>query len=409
MTDIAMRDEAHSPASNRKAILDILLTYFSNSGISATLANIPRHAFSQDDWAAGWMPVAKIATFKRLQALTKNPLEVTSVAAQLAPLIFEVSHDGSRIRRRMPFDAKEIAALTAQESLAKTALEATGFATSTTAAEVSAFFSNVGPVAAVSNSRPGVFAVEFQNPHDMVRALAVQNHVYEDAQIQVRGIAKPALDAATSHAESPEPCTALEAHAGIASYPRNRVIKFTLPDDSVTNVEIKDKIAMFATVHSVELAKGAVNGYVRFKAGVARQVLDVVARNGGLQVNAENVALSLLSGEEERLFWTVQKEKDKIASATPKTPAPPIPANNAQARRVNARSQRRAESGPYGKASAKADRKTAADKKKTKKATPAKTPKVKVDELESLFSNWSVVAAEAAPDAADDVTMNTST
>ncbi|KAJ3176238.1 hypothetical protein HDU87_005453 [Geranomyces variabilis] len=398
--------EGHSSPSNRKAILDILLTYFSNSGISGTVANIPKSAFSQDDWAAGWMPVAKIATFKRLQALTKNPLEVASVAVQLAPLIFEVSQDGSRIRRRMPYDAKEVAAMSAQESLAKTALEATGFATSTTTAEVSAFFSNLGPVASASNPRPGVFAIEFQNPQDMVRALAVQNHTYEDAQIQVRGVAKAALDTVSHTETSPEPCTALDAHAGVSSYPRNRVVKFALQDASVTNVEIKEKIAMFATVHSVELAKGAVNGYVRFKAGVAKQVLDVVARNGGIQVNGEFVTLSLLSGEEERLFWTVQKEKEKIASATPKTPAPPKPANNAQSRRANARLQRRADSVPYGRAgSTKTGRKTAADRKK---ATPTKAPKVKVDELESLFSNWNVVAPDAAPDAAGDAVMNTS-
>ncbi|KAJ3147818.1 hypothetical protein HDU89_005177 [Geranomyces variabilis] len=406
MADVMAGIEGHSSASNRKAILDILLTYFSNSGISGTVANIPKSAFSQDDWAAGWMPVAKIATFKRLQALTKNPSEVASVAVQLAPLIFEVSQDGSRIRRRMPFDAKEVAAISAQEALAKTVLEATGFASSTTAAEVSAFFSNLGPVASASNSRQGVFAIEFENPQDMVRALAVQNHMYEDAQIQVRGLAKAALDP-VSHTESaPEACTALEAHAGIASYPRNRVVKFALQDASVTNVEIKEKIAMFATVHSVELAKGAVNGYVRLKAGVAKQVLDVVARNGGIQVNGENVTLSLLSGEEERLFWTVQKEKEKIASAAPKTPAPPKPANNAQSRRASARLQRRGDLGPYGRGGAvKTGRKTAADRKK---ATPTKAPKVKVDELENLFSNWNVVAPDTAPDAAGDAAMNIS-
>ncbi|TPX62817.1 hypothetical protein PhCBS80983_g00008 [Powellomyces hirtus] len=383
-------------AARRKAILDVLFTYFSNTGITGTVANIPKAQFTEEDWVTGWTPLAALSTFKRLAALTKNPLEIASVAVQLAPAVFEVSADGLKIRRRMPFDAKQVAHLSALESLARNLVKATGFAPSTTTVEVASFFAQYGNLANVTTV-PGeghAFHVDFTDPHDMIKVLA-QTHTYEDSPIHVQGCSKPqfvATPADATHAK--QASSTLEAHAGVQLYPRNRIVRFTLQDPAVANVEIKAKLAHFATIHSVDLPKGAVHGHVRLKTGVAKQLLDVVARNGGIQVNGDPVELTLLSGEEERLYWEVIREKEKAAPLPTQTPIQP-PAQDANARRANARHQRRKDRAPYAR-SKKATANNNNNKTQSHVASTSNS-KVKVDDLENLFSNWTVAPDTTTP------------
>ncbi|KAI9098917.1 hypothetical protein DFS34DRAFT_704013 [Phlyctochytrium arcticum] len=389
------------PEASRKALLDLLLVYFCDSEINGTVANIPKLAFSQQDWTAGWIPSATLASFKRLQSITKDPRHITLTAIQLAPSIFEASEDGSKLRRRMPFDAKFAAEAAARESIAQNFVEATGFAKGTTPAEVQSYFSQFGPVIGVrvsGRAANGVFWIEFANGEDMITVLA-RPHLYEDAVIQVQGRGKVLAGAEQ-----------LLSMGGEAGYPRNRVVRFLLQSDahdynrSINKPALKSALEQFAVVHSIELDKDASTGYVRFKKSVAREVLDIVGRQGGLKVSGESVQLAMLMGDEERLYWSVarQKEADAAAAAAVEAQSAKAVSDAAaaagqpvskQVERQAGRKQRRTKRGPYSqtngrnKAATPKKGKQGVQKQESSATVPSTTGKVKVDDLQALFQN----------------------
>ncbi|KAJ3005011.1 hypothetical protein HKX48_000918, partial [Thoreauomyces humboldtii] len=274
----------------QRAILDLLLIYFCNSHINGTVANVPKHLFSEQDWTQGWIPIATIASFKRLHALTREPLDIALTASQLAPSIFEVSPDGLKLRRRAPFEEKEVALLSARDDLQKTCIEASGFSASTTVAEASAFFAHRGALASVTTGgAEGTFLVEYQDPENMVLVLASlpDQLVHEDQPIRVKGRSKVGYE----NTRGTAPRT-LETHAGMPSRPRNRIVRFELASPAPTTaegVEVKALMSKFASVHSVDLVAGERTGFVRLKASVAEQVVEVVKRQGGIVVNGDPV------------------------------------------------------------------------------------------------------------------------
>ncbi|KAI8824344.1 uncharacterized protein EV422DRAFT_519821 [Fimicolochytrium jonesii] len=371
-----------SSLTNRKAILELLLVYFSDSEIKGTVANIPQGAFSAEDWVVGWIPITTLCSFKRLQSLTKDPLEVASVAHELAQGILEVSTDGSKLRRLRPFTAQDVANLSALAALSQNVVEVTGFARLTPASEVSAYFSRFGPVANVMTV-PGqaepVFHVEFQQAKDMVEALARQ-HSYEDATLHVVGRTKKTIAGAEESQKkgpSNKKASVLESHAGGDVPRRDRVLRFQLADGvTATGAEVKNAMSKFATVHSVELDKEATSGYIRLKKSVAVQLLPIIARQGGALVHGEPLKLGLLGDDEERLYWEVSKQKEKIATAEKKAAPPSVPVTT-ESKRKAGRQQRRSDRGPYSKG---------------RKGNARNTPKekVKINELETLFSSWAV-------------------
>ncbi|TPX70569.1 hypothetical protein SpCBS45565_g01618 [Spizellomyces sp. 'palustris'] len=351
----------------RKAVRDLLLIYFCNSEINGTVANIPKNVISHEDWLAGWIPISTLASFKRLQAITKDPLEIARAAVELAPAIFEASLDGSKLRRRIPFDGKYAAEIDAREAISRNIVQVHGFGASTATTEVRAYFERFGPVvhlAAVGPVDKGTFNVEFANVQDMVKVLA-QSHVYEDMQIQVQGKSKIAREPSTPSGTTAAAISSLETHAGVTTYPHNRIVQFVLSDPQITKLVIKAAAEQFASVHSIDLERDADAGYIRFKKSVAKEVVNVIERQGGLQVNGERVELRSLEGEEERLYWSVSKYRaENIESPKPL---------DAQSRRVHSRQKRRAERAPYNGRNARRSK---------NKAPP---PKVKVDELQALL------------------------
>lgn len=325
---------------------------------------------------------------------------IALAAVELAPAVFEVTPDGSKIRRKIPFDSKEVAEAAAREAISQNVVEATGFARSTSTAEVQTYFSRFGPITSVQMTQPpskGIFHVEFQSIETMVNVLA-RPHTYEDQKIQVRGCSK---DFDNQHSSSSVVATSLESHAGLSTYPRNRVLQFTLADSDIKALVIKAALEQFALVNAVELEKESLVGYIKFKKSVAKDVVSIIARQGGLQMNGEMVHVRALEGkpadqklsfldqiseryesigDEERLYWEVNKVKETMAVAEPKV-------TDAQTRRIASRKQRRSERGPYGQRKDKRGRSQRHSKPANKK--------VKVDDLEAMFSTWGTDLAES--------------
>ena len=65
---------------------------------------------------------------------------------------------------------------------------------------------------------------------------------------------------------------------------------------------------------------GGSSGYVRLKKPVANQVVDVIARNGGIFFNDEMIHVRALEGNEDRVYW----EMYGSVPITSKTPIFPV-------------------------------------------------------------------------------------
>ncbi|KAJ3179268.1 hypothetical protein HDU85_004960 [Gaertneriomyces sp. JEL0708] len=381
MAEAARASDVLTP-EQRKQVLDCLIIYYSNSEINGTIANIPKEAFSQDDWAGGWIPSRTLASFKRIAAITKNPFHIVEIATTLAPILFETDISCTKLRRRMPFEAKDAAAELAKQSISHTYIEATGFARQATSVEVRTYFSRIGEVKSVVAATDGAWKIEFSNPEDIVKVLA-QTHTYEDSPILVFGRSR--MDAAhTQILTSTGSPSTLEQHTNL-SYPRNRVIEIAIPPTlvSITKLTVKSALENFGAVSNVDLEKDSNKGYIRFKSNVAADVMKIIQHQGGLEINGESVVLRKLEGDEERLYWSVSAAKaanEKVAAAT--QVAQPVVVKT-QGKLAQQRKQRRQAAGPYNKKNKNEKRKTAKVDKKAK-----------VDDLDALFKGWGTAFAE---------------
>ncbi|KAL2916070.1 hypothetical protein HK105_204494 [Polyrhizophydium stewartii] len=301
-----------TPAAKTSVFLQ-LVKYFGSSDYKGTLANVPKSFFAAPLLAEGWIPLKDLAGFKKMQALVKSPAEIIEAIAYVPSGLFEVSPDSQYVRRTREFDAAAVCAdLANYAMLAGFAVEAVGFDDGVSAIEVQSYFGRFGPIervtAAASSWDPRfstAFSVEFGNLEGMVSAL-VADHVYEDCPIQVR---------ATSKADGPAVPTIT---ATTLAFPKNRILEFRLAaeNDTLTKAAVQAAFEALAGVKTVEYTKGGMLGHVQFKKAVAREIVGVIGRSGGVRVHGELLAVRALEGDEERLYWTVATEKQKLLGPT---------------------------------------------------------------------------------------------
>ncbi|KAJ3289209.1 hypothetical protein HK104_007661 [Borealophlyctis nickersoniae] len=327
--------DASSPARDaplpdpaiQKQILDLLILYFCNSEINGTVANVPKTMFTEPDWQEGWIPAAALSTFKRISTLTRTPSHLVHIALAYAPHIFQSSPCGTKLRRISPYEARDAAIASAQNAVAKNVVEAVGFAGNVTAVEVATFFKTFGALRGVekgNNLGESVWWVEFEDPAVMVKVLAAKSHEYEDGKIVVCGRSKP------NAAQIPSSSTSrLESRSKIHNFARGRVLRFKIPDpDTPPSVPaLRAAFEAFSPVTSLDLDKGAVVGHVRFKKGVAKDVITVASRMDGIVVGGDKLDCCPLEDEEERLYWEVTQERERNA--------PPPPSQSHIHRRAN--------------------------------------------------------------------------
>ncbi|RKO84213.1 hypothetical protein BDK51DRAFT_26192, partial [Blyttiomyces helicus] len=359
------------------------------------------------------IPITTLATFKRMSLLTRNPTDILAAAALASDLLEAYTPPvplldpsvtvsptalalaaAPRIRRKGAYTLNDLAVVAAKAALSQNRLEAEGFAEETTDAEVKAYFSAWGAVKECRGNK-GIFLIEFENVADMVKALAV-SHTYEDARIKVRGRSKnsaaPAFVAPPPTAVKLDRAGILETRSGIHSFARGRVleVKFEEPD-SVTGPDVRRRAlkAIFeglAPVTSIDFERGVTTGHVRFKKGVARNVLSIIAYQGGLTVAGDTVQVRVLEDEEERLFWEVAQEREKNA------PPPPTGGSSAPASRSGSRTRGRARRGrATGHRGSTSDRPRAA-------SAPAQSPEGTDETPGTLNANRKRVLGDDAAD-----------
>ncbi|KAI8924324.1 hypothetical protein BC831DRAFT_466041 [Entophlyctis helioformis] len=289
-----------------------LAHYLGNAAIKGTIAQLPKSFSGAPLLAQGWFPIADLAAFKRMRSLTKNPQDIVA-SAQFVPGLFEISPDAQHIRRTREFDADAVVNELANFALAAGyAIEATGFDDDVSTAEVSSYFARFGPVnrtvampgSTWDSRNRSSFLIEFQGVDSMVKALAA-SHTYEDSHLQVRARTKP--DAGVL------PAIAAAANA----FPKNRVVHFEISSepDTLSQSTLKALFEQFSSVKLVDYIKGARSGHVQFKQAVAKDIVNVIAHAGGVQVLDEPVRVRALEGEEERLYWLVAQERQKSMPA----------------------------------------------------------------------------------------------
>ncbi|KAJ3037800.1 hypothetical protein HDV00_001301 [Rhizophlyctis rosea] len=297
-------------SAQRQQLLDALILYFSNSELKGTVANIPKGLLTELDWAEGWLPATALLTFKRISSITSYSPYVIEVATTLAPNIFESSPCGTKLRRRTPYDLRDAAIAFAKETIAQNVVEARGFAPEKSSAEVKNYFARFGTVKDVTvmnNPAEKVYAVAFEDPQVMIKVLA-SSHKYEDSKIHVSG--RSATSPETQSTTAPRP---LETRSKIHTFARNRVLRFKLPDPDTppSHQSLKTAFETLSPVTSIDLDRGASIGHVRFKRGVAKDVIPIAMRQGGLVINGEVLELTALTEEEDRLYWEVSQERER--------------------------------------------------------------------------------------------------
>ncbi|KAJ1330145.1 hypothetical protein BSLG_009675 [Batrachochytrium salamandrivorans] len=172
--------------------------------------------------------------------------------------------------------------------MARYVVEAVGSAHDVSTAEVEVYFGRFGVIRNVSTT-VGVSScdqrynvddllVEFKELDSMVQTLAA-THTYEDTVIQVHAKDVVALSTAKK------------------SYPKEKLLSF---------------VSDVAETLERPMIQGNMIGYVQFKKPVAEEAISVIMSMGGIRIDDEVIQLRALSGDEERLYWTVVQEKLRI-------------------------------------------------------------------------------------------------
>ncbi|KAJ3099488.1 hypothetical protein HK100_004879 [Physocladia obscura] len=339
--------------------LNVLSVYFSDSEEASLrkLFNAP----------LGFLPLAGIVAFK---AVRDARVEISHLLAAAAALgdAFEVSFDSLNqplLRRRVSFVQRSI-----EDSLRETVAFATSCCLFR---QISADAINLDFVAFIQSKFGLVSRflfsldsfdpeskscyIQFTDPQAMIKLLASPNLSlsYEDAPISVDAAQFPENSTisnsnsssrsftytASSIQQQQQPLVASTQQSttlprraifqmghgrnvkasAVLGYPLNRVIKFgpvLYADSASVQAAARNAFERLAPLTECVFRQNEIYGYVRFKKSVAKEIAETLTRQGGgidfgitptAAVGTTTVPVFALSGESERLFYDVLKER----------------------------------------------------------------------------------------------------
>ncbi|KAI8847818.1 hypothetical protein BC829DRAFT_233814 [Chytridium lagenaria] len=341
-------DPSLNPSDTRiergNTIVDLLELYFCNKEMKSILAQakqytLPGSKESFGAWVSGWVPLAMIASFKTVKAAKVSTNDLIDVIQHVCPSAFEISNDGSCIRRVVSFDQpssqERIEALTRSTSLGLL-LEVIGFEPDVTKLEIKEMFESCGLIKDVSIGLGGeggnehVALIDFVSPEGIVKALS-GFHVYEETSLRLRAKSKlfikdplavsrsvgnhlPSLHSVSGKTEPLKlKGQAAVQSAAILGYPFNRVLKVgPIPEDmrmrtSLLTQAIEKILSNYGPIAEVVLEEGSLDLHARFKTPIAAEVEGFLKATGGVEVHGEVLPAVALKGEEERIFYEVLK------------------------------------------------------------------------------------------------------
>jgi len=270
-------------------ILELFKFYLSDQEIKSVLASCPK-----TEWTVnGWLPVDTLINFKRVKAITTDKNEILNVLVNQGSDFVEFTNDFQYLKRKSPFSAATIP----QKKPVNCSLEVSGFADAITPMEIQTVFSKYGGIENISfGNRDGTYIIDFYEVNPIVNTL-VTPIVYEDQRIHVRTIRKPDVEIVKSKIPK--------------AYPTNKVIQFGPVEENVQKEFIKQAFEQYAQVSFVDFDYGNKFGYVKFKQSVAKELVNIIFRNGGVTVRGmeEKLDFHPLEGDEEYVYWQLEKIK----------------------------------------------------------------------------------------------------
>ncbi|KAJ3292333.1 hypothetical protein HDU76_007177 [Blyttiomyces sp. JEL0837] len=328
-------------SAKEKEAIEFLELYFCDKEIK-NLLHKAKVSHPSANWVHGWIPLQMICTFKSVKAAGIKAQDLINAIMRICPAAFELSPDGSSIRRLVSFDQRTaIEKLQAANNLGtkhSLVLEALGFVDGTTRVEVKSYFDQFGRVNNVTMSTDlsgePLAIVEFEDASTMVRVLST-SHSHEDSPIKVQARTKtqrisndntstinqlrdlPQLASVNARVEAFKPKGQAKIQASaVLGYPINRIIAFGPVDPEWMRLSrartIRAAFEKLGSVSDVWIEEGTTLGHIRFKSSVAKEIAEMVSRQGGLEVDGEILPVVALEGERERLFHEVQREKERL-------------------------------------------------------------------------------------------------
>ncbi|KAJ3028059.1 UNVERIFIED_CONTAM: hypothetical protein HDU68_002575, partial [Siphonaria sp. JEL0065] len=328
-------------------IILLLEAYFCNKEVNNILkqaaAKYPNSCFHR-----GFVPSALLASFKSAKGITPQAFIVT--AQTLLKNAFEISADGSSLRRTIAFEQRSLSdVLLEKRALSSCCCLFDGIPVEAIEVDFISFITQ--KIGAVEKYMFGsrVFFQEskschvmFKDSQDMIKLLAASIPlVYEDSKLTIhasRFPTKQKFNPSTQHHQFDFNHPSLTSRdprsqpikqkgqqpvqaAGVLGFPLNRIIKFNLAQDpeafgllaSSVQAIVRSEFEKLAPVAECIVKEGQLIGFVRFQKGVAKEVTEMTMRHGGiaLGVLGDKVPISVLEGEEERLYYEVWKEKKR--------------------------------------------------------------------------------------------------
>jgi len=274
-------------------ILELFKFYLSDQEIKSVLASCPKTEWTLN----GWLPVDTLISFKRVKAITTDKNVILNVLVNQGSDFIEFTNDFQYLKRKSPFNPATIP----QKKLINCSLEVSGFVDSITPIEIQTIFSKYGAVENISfGNRDGTYIVDFYEVNPIVNTL-VSPIIYEDQRIHVRTVRKQGVEIIKSKIPK--------------AYPVNKVAQFGPVEETIQKEFIKQAFEQYAQVSFIDFDYGNKFGYVKFKQNVAKELVNIVFRNGGITVRGmeEKLDFHPLEGDEEYVYWQLEKiKKEKI-------------------------------------------------------------------------------------------------
>jgi len=270
-------------------ILELFKFYLSDQEIKSVLASCPKTEWTLN----GWLPVDTLISFKRVKAITTDKNVILNVLVNQGSDFIEFTNDFQYLKRKSPFNPATIP----QKKLINCSLEVSGFVDSITPIEIQTIFSKYGAVENISfGNRDGTYIVDFYEVNPIVNTL-VSPIIYEDQRIHVRTVRKQGVEIIKSKIPK--------------AYPVNKVAQFGPVEETIQKEFIKQAFEQYAQVSFIDFDYGNKFGYVKFKQNVAKELVNIVFRNGGITVRGmeEKLDFHPLEGDEEYVYWQLEKIK----------------------------------------------------------------------------------------------------
>lgn len=282
-------------------ILSQVEFYFSDS-------NLPKDKFLKNVLANndGWVPLATLLTFKRLQSLTTDMNELCA-ALRKSEGFLQVDEEGTKVRR-VP-DVPETIDNHARVVYAKR------FPFETTIDDVSKFFSQFGKVLSVrfrrnfdSKKFKGTGFIEFSTEEEAKKACE------QDGKLNFVPDAKRPLQIIMSEQWRKEKAEYAESKKNNKNkkdekepsgpeYAQDCVVYFENVGEGVTRESLKDVFNEYGTAVYVDFSIGNKSGYIRYDEKGGAKTAAAALTEKQVELGGEKTVYRALEGEEEKTYF----------------------------------------------------------------------------------------------------------